>query len=226
MEKRMVRKDSGLMENLVRLENVYKSFKNEEVLKDICLNLQRGKIYGIVGKNGSGKTVLFKIIAGFVKPTKGHVFVNNKEIGVDVDFAESIGLIIETPGFLSQYSAYKNLEYLASIRNKITKEQIRNAITMVGLDAGSSKKVGKFSLGMRQRLGIAQAIMENPDLLILDEPMNGLDKEGIRIVRGILKKLKGNGKTIIMASHYIEDMEVCDEIYELDKGVLRMANNN
>lgn len=208
------------MEKIVTLEKVSKSFKKDMVLKDITVEFEKGKIYGIVGKNGSGKTMLFKTIVGFVRPTSGRVFVNGKEIGVDVDFAEDIGIIIETPGFLSQYNAYKNLQYLASIRNQISKKEIMDAISMVGLDAHSSKKVGKYSLGMRQRLGIAQAIMENPRLLILDEPMNGLDKEGILIVKALLRKLKDDGKTIIMASHYAEDMEECDEIYEMDKGVL------
>lgn len=209
-----------LMESIVRLENVCKKFKHETVLKDINIEFQKGKIYGIVGKNGTGKTVLFKTIVGFVRPTSGHVYVKGKEIGVETDFAEDVGLIIETPGFLSQYNAYKNLEYLAGIRNRISSQQIKDTINLVGLDADSSKKVGKFSLGMRQRLGIAQAIMENPDLIILDEPMNGLDKNGIIIVKGLLKNLKKEGKTVILASHYLEDMEICDEVYEMADGRL------
>lgn len=220
MEIWIFRKEDYWMESVVKLENVCKSFKKETVLKDINVEFQKGKIYGIVGKNGSGKTVLFKTIVGFVRPTSGHVYVQNKEIGVDMDFAENVGLIIETPGFLSQYNAYKNLEFLASIRNKISKQQIRDTIKLVGLDAESSKKVGKFSLGMRQRLGIAQAIMEEPDLIILDEPMNGLDKNGIHIVKEVLENLKKEGKTIILASHYAEDMEICDEVYEMDDGKL------
>lgn len=216
----MFRKEGYWMSSVVKMENVCKKFNKETVLKNINADFQNGKIYGIVGKNGSGKTVLFKTIVGFVRPTSGHVYVKGKEISVDMDFAEDVGLIIETPGFLSQYSAYKNLEFLASIRNKISKQQIKNTIRLVGLDAESSKKVGKFSLGMRQRLGIAQAIMENPDLIILDEPMNGLDKNGIQIVKGVLENLKKEGKTIILASHYAEDMEICDEVYEMDDGTL------
>lgn len=205
---------------IVKLDSVSKSFKKDSVLTDVSVEFEQGKIYGIVGKNGAGKTVLFKVIAGFLRPTSGHVYVKDKEIGVNSDFAEDIGLIIETPGFLSQYSAYKNLEYLASIRNKITEKEIREAIRLVGLDDKSKKKVGKFSLGMRQRLGIAQAIMENPELIILDEPMNGLDKNGIAIVKDLLRKLKEEGKTIIMASHYAEDMEICDEVFEMEDGKL------
>lgn len=208
------------MSAIVKLDSVSKSFKKDSVLTDVSVEFEQGKIYGIVGKNGAGKTVLFKVIAGFLRPTSGHVYVKDKEIGVNSDFAEDIGLIIETPGFLSQYSAYKNLEYLASIRNKITEKEIREAIRLVGLDDKSKKKVGKFSLGMRQRLGIAQAIMENPELIILDEPMNGLDKNGIAIVKDLLRKLKEEGKTIIMASHYAEDMEICDEVFEMEDGKL------
>lgn len=217
--------ENTAIENAVVLENVSKSFKKELVLKNITVEFKKGKIYGIVGKNGSGKTLLFKIMAGFTKPTEGRVFVNGKQVGVDVDFAEDIGIIIETPGFLPQYSGYKNLQYLASIRSIVTKEEIHDALTAVGLEAKSPKKVGKYSLGMRQRLGIAQAIMEKPSVLILDEPMNGLDKEGIAIVKELLKKLRNEGTTIIMASHYAEDMEVCDEVYEMEKGVLEIKKS-
>lgn len=208
------------MSEIVKVENVTKFFKQEKVLDDVNMNLETGHIYGIVGKNGAGKTVLFKIIAGFIKPSSGKVTVAGKIIGVDRDFPDSLGLIIETPGFLSQYNAYQNLLYLANINNKISKEDVKESIRMVGLDPGSNKKVGKFSLGMRQRLGIAQAIMENPNLIILDEPMNGLDKKGIEDVKELLLKLKGDGKTILMASHYAEDMEICDEVFQMEDGKL------
>lgn len=208
------------MSEIVKVENVTKYFKQEKVLDDVNMNLETGHIYGIVGKNGAGKTVLFKIIAGFIKPSSGKVTVAGKIIGVDRDFPDSLGLIIEAPGFLSQYNAYQNLLYLANINNKISKEDVKESIRMVGLDPGSNKKVGKFSLGMRQRLGIAQAIMENPNLIILDEPMNGLDKKGIEDVKELLLKLKGDGKTILMASHYAEDMEICDEVFQMEDGKL------
>lgn len=208
------------MSEIVKVENVTKYFKQEKVLDDVNMNLETGHIYGIVGKNGAGKTVLFKIIAGFIKPSSGKVTVAGKIIGVDRDFPDSLGLIIETPGFLYQYNAYQNLLYLANINNKVSKEDVKESIRMVGLDPGSNKKVGKFSLGMRQRLGIAQAIMENPNLIILDEPMNGLDKKGIEDVKELLLKLKGDGKTILMASHYAEDMEICDEVFQMEDGKL------
>ena len=213
-----------MMESIIKVDNVIKKFGSEIALNNVSIEFERGKIYGIVGRNGSGKTVLFKTIIGFLKPTSGRVFVGGKEIGKDTDFADNIGIIIETPGFLSFYSGYKNLEYLASIKNIIGKKEIKESMERVGLDPGSKKKVGKYSLGMRQRLGIAQAIMENPDILILDEPMNGLDNQGVEDVREILLNLKDEGKSIILASHNKEDIEVlCDEVYEMDHGKLTVS---
>ena len=208
------------MESVIRLENVSKKFSSEEVIKNISMEFQKGRIYGIVGKNGSGKTVLFKLIAGYLKPSSGEIFVMGKKIGVDVDFPQSMGLVIETPGFLPQYTAYQNLQYLASIRKVIGKEEIVSAIRMVGLEPDSRKEVGKYSLGMRQRLGIAQAIMEKPELILLDEPMNGLDKRGIADIKQLLCELAAEGKTILMSSHYAEDMQVCDEVFEMEDGRL------
>lgn len=208
------------MESVIRLENVSKKFSSEEVIKNISMEFQKGRIYGIVGKNGSGKTVLFKLIAGYLKPSSGDIFVMGKKIGVDVDFPQSMGLVIETPGFLPQYTAYQNLQYLAGIRKVIGKEEIASAIRMVGLEPDSRKKVGKYSLGMRQRLGIAQAIMEKPELILLDEPMNGLDKKGIADIKQLLRELAAEGKTILMTSHYAEDMQVCDEVFEMEDGRL------
>lgn len=209
------------MESIIKVDSVTKKFGSDIALNNVSIEFERGKIYGIVGRNGSGKTVLFKTIIGFLKPTSGRVIVDGKEIGKDTDFADNIGIIIETPGFLSSYNGYKNLEYLASIKNIIGKKEIKEGMKRVGLDPNSKKKVGKYSLGMRQRLGIAQAIMENPDILILDEPMNGLDNQGVADVREILLNLRDEGKSIILASHNKEDIEVlCDEVYEMDHGKL------
>ena len=209
------------MESIIKVDKVIKKFGSDIALSNVSIEFERGKIYGVVGRNGSGKTVLFKTIIGFLKPTSGEVIVGGKEIGKDTDFADNIGIVIETPGFLSSYSGYKNLEYLASIKNRIGKKEIKESMERVGLDANSKKKVGKYSLGMRQRLGIAQAIMENPDILILDEPMNGLDNQGVEDVREILLNLKEEGKSIILASHNKEDIEVlCDKVYEMDHGKL------
>lgn len=212
------------MADIITVENVTKKFGTATALDHVSIRFQKGKIYGIVGRNGSGKTVLFKTIIGYLKPTSGRVTVNGKEIGRESDFAENIGVIIETPGFLKGYTGYKNLEYLASIRKKIGKKEIRESMELVGLEPDSRKKVGKYSLGMRQRLGIAQAIMENPDILILDEPMNGLDNEGVEDVRAILLQLRDEGKTIVLASHNKEDIELlCDKVYEMDHGRIAEA---
>lgn len=210
-----------MMESIIKVDSVTKKFGADTALNNVSIEFYKGKIYGIIGRNGSGKTVLFKTIIGFLRPTNGRVLVEGKEIGKDTDFADNIGIIIETPGFLGSYNGYKNLEYLANIKNIIGKKEIRESMERVGLDPDSKKKVSKYSLGMRQRLGIAQAIMENPDILILDEPMNGLDNQGVEDVRGILLNLRDEGKSIILASHNKEDIEIlCDEVYEMDHGNL------
>jgi ABC-2 type transport system ATP-binding protein len=211
------------MDSIIKVDDVTKKFGSDTALNHVSIEFEKGKIYGIVGRNGSGKTVLFKTIIGFLKPTSGKVIVDGKEIGKDIDFANNIGIIIETPGFLKSYSGYKNLEYLASIKRVIGKAEIQESMQRVGLNPNDNKKVGKYSLGMRQRLGIAQAIMENPDILILDEPMNGLDNKGVKDVREILLNLRDEGKSIILASHNKEDIEVlCDEVYEMDQGNLKL----
>ena len=208
---------------VIRVEGVYKRFGTDTVLKDVSRSFERGRIHGIVGNNGSGKTVLMKCICGFLIPTEGEVIVNGKRVGKDVDFPPGLGLIIETPGFLPNMTGVKNLEILASLNKKIGLEEIAASIRRVGLDPLMKKPVGKYSLGMRQRLGIAQAIMENPSLLILDEPLNGLDKHGVREMRQLIKGLKEQGKTILLASHNQGDIdELCDTVCEMDAGVMTM----
>ena len=206
---------------VIRVEGVYKRFGTDTVLKDVSRSFERGRIHGIVGNNGSGKTVLMKCICGFLIPDGGSITVNGERVGVDVDFPRDMGLIIETPGFLPNVTGLKNLEILASLNKKIGLEGIAAAIRRVGLDPLMKKPVGKYSLGMRQRLGIAQAIMENPSLLILDEPLNGLDKHGVREMRQLIKGLKEQGKTILLASHNQGDIdELCDTVCEMDAGVM------
>ena len=207
------------MNYVIQVTDLVKSFGKETVLHHINVNFASGKIHGIIVRNGSGKTMLMKCICGFIPVTSGKV------IGKDVDIPDNIGAIIETPGFLPEYSAYRNLKFLADINEKASKENIRNAMQSVGLDPDSRKHVGKFSLGMRQRLGLAQAIMEDPDLLILDEPMNGLDKDGVQDMRRYLLHLKEQGKTILLASHSAEDISVlCDTVCEMDKGKLTIIS--
>lgn len=207
----------------IRVEGVYKRFGTDTVLKDVSRSFERGRIHGIVGNNGSGKTVLMKCICGFLIPDSGSITVNGERVGVDVDFPRDMGLIIETPGFLPNMTGVKNLEILASLNKKIGLEEIAAAIRRVGLDPLMKKPVGKYSLGMRQRLGIAQAIMEDPALLILDEPLNGLDKHGVAEMRQLIKGLKEQGKTILLASHNQGDIdELCDTVCEMDAGVMTM----
>lgn len=209
------------METCIEVQNVVKRFRDQVVLKNVSISFEKGKIHGIVGRNGSGKTVLFKCICGLMHPEEGVILVNGKRVGRDVDMPEDIGAIIEAPGFLPNYSGYKNLRFLANIRRKIGKEEILNVLKTVGLDPESRKHVGKYSLGMRQRLGIAQAIMEDPEILILDEPMNGLDNAGVQDIRALLLELKAQGKTILLASHNHEDITaLCDTVHEMDGGVL------
>ena len=209
--------------NIISVKNLSKDFGQERVLHSVTRDFEKGKIHGIVGNNGSGKTVLMKCICGFLIPTEGEVIVNGKRVGKDVDFPPGLGLIIETPGFLPNMTGVKNLEILASLNKKIGLEEIAAAIRRVGLDPLMKKPVGKYSLGMRQRLGIAQAIMENPSLLILDEPLNGLDKHGVREMRDLIKGLKKQGKTILLASHNQGDIdELCDTVCEMDAGVMTM----
>lgn len=205
------------MTDVIVIDKLTKSFKGKTVLEDVNMRLQEGGIYGIVGDNGSGKTVLLKLICGFMKPDSGTVTVNDKVIGKDADFPENTGIIIEAPGFLPNYSGMKNLEYLASIRGKIGKEQIESAMKTVGLDPSSKLRVGKYSLGMKQRLGIAQAIMEDQQLLILDEPMNALDKDAVKEMRKLFLSFKASGKTMLVVSHNEGDIStLCDEVYEFD----------
>lgn len=210
------------MENeiVVQIKDLHKRINDTVILDNINLELKKGIIYGIVGKNGSGKSMLFKAICGLIRPTEGEIFVFDKPIHKG-NLPENVGLIIETPGFLPQYSAFKNLKMLASINNIINYDEIKKVIALVGLNPEDKRPVKKFSLGMKQRLGIAQAIMEKPKLLILDEPMNGLDEEGVELVRGILLELKKQSVTIIMASHNKEDIEVlCDYVYSMSSGRL------
>lgn len=192
-----------------------------EILKHIAINFEEGKIHGLIGRNGSGKTMLMKCICGFIKPTSGVIIVDTKRVGKDIDFPDDMGIIIETPGFIPYYSGYKNLKLLAGLKNTIGKNEVRESMKQVGLDPDLKRHVRKYSLGMRQRLGLAQAIMENPKILILDEPFNGLDKDGVADMRKYLLDLKEQGKTIIIASHSAEDIEIlCDTVSEMDKGVL------
>lgn len=205
----------------VSVQHITKRFGSDTVLKDVSMELEQGKIHGIIGRNGSGKTVLMKCICGFLCPTEGTAQVFGKTIGKDCDFAPNTGMLIETPGFLPHETGMNNLLWLAKLGKRASKERVKFLIEMVGLDPSLRKTVSQYSLGMRQRLGIAQALLDDPTLLILDEPMNGLDKNGVQSIRDLLLSLKTQGKTIILASHFAQDIdELCDTVCEMDQGVL------
>lgn len=210
-----------MMCNKIKIDELNLILSKKMILNNVNIEFEKGKIHGLIGRNGSGKTMLMKCICGFVKPTSGTIFVDGKQIGKDCDFPDNVGIIIETPGFIPYYSGYKNLKLLADLNRKIGSDKIKETMQKVGLDPDLKRHVKKYSLGMRQRLGLAQAIMENPDILILDEPMNGLDKDGVADMRKYLLELKKQGKTILIASHSSEDIEIlCDTVCEMDKGVL------
>ena len=208
-------------EEIIVMEHVSKIFGENKVLDDVCVSFEKGRIHGIIGRNCSGKTMLMKCICGFVPVTSGSIQVRGKKVGKDIDVPQNMGIIIETPGFLNGYSGYNNLKFLANINNKISEEKIIETLKLVKLDPHNKKHVGKYSLGMRQRLGLAQALMEDPDILILDEPMNGLDQSGVEEMREVLAALAKKGTTILMANHNAEDIEIlCDTVHEMDLGVI------
>lgn len=209
------------MSDYIQLTNISKTFGKQTVLQPLTMGFEEGMIHGIIGRNGSGKTVLMKMILGILQPTTGTVIVGDKRIGKDVDFPESAGAIIETIEFIPYMSAYQNLADIAAMRGNLSKVQIKEVLEMVGLGNVGRKHVSKFSMGMRQRLAIAQAVMESPKLLILDEPMNGMDEKGVEEMRRLILARKAAGTTIILSSHNIEDIRIlCDQVYRIDAGVV------
>ncbi|WP_079709566.1 ABC transporter ATP-binding protein [Paraliobacillus ryukyuensis] len=206
---------------MIKLTNVSKKIKNNFVLKNINLNLEEGKIYGVFGRNGSGKTMLLRSIAGLITPTVGEIKIDDKKLHEDISFPNSVGIIIENMELLPQYNAYTNLLILSKIKKTATEEDINDSIERVGLANKSDLKVKKYSLGMKQRLNIAQAIFERPDILLLDEPTNAVDEEGVSLIHDILLKEKERGATVVIASHHKEDVSpICDEIIKLDDGAI------
>lgn len=213
------------MENTPRIKcvNVMKTYRDHTVLKQVNLECRSGEIAGIIGRNGAGKTVLFKAICGLTAIDGGEILIDGEKRN-NGKISQSVGIIIEEPAFLAHTSGYKNLEYLYMIRNKVNREHLKQVLSRVGLDPDAKKPVDKYSLGMRQRLAIAQAIMENPDILILDEPFNGLDNHGVEDMRELFLDLKQHGKTILVASHNPEDIRLlCDSVYQMNAGVLEQT---
>jgi ABC-2 type transport system ATP-binding protein len=206
---------------MITVKNLTKQFGNHKVLDNVSVAFDEGKIHGIVGRNGSGKTVLFKCICGYIKPTAGTVEVNGETIGKDRDMIKNAGIILESPGFLPGYSGLKNLMFLSAINRTVTTDDLERVMCLVGLEPRNKKHVSHYSLGMKQRLGIAQAIMENPDIMILDEPMNGLDNGGVLEIRTLFMNLREQGKTFLLASHNREDIEtLSDSVFYMDNGKL------
>lgn len=197
---------------LIKIEKLTKVIKGRTVLDDVNMLFEDGKIYGLYGRNGSGKTMLLRAIAGLIFPTEGSIYIDDAKLHEQISFPPSVGVIIENTNLLPQYDGFTNLQILAKIKNIITDEEIKNTLTLVGLDADSKLKVKAYSLGMKQKLAIAQAIMEKPKLLLLDEPTNALDEESILKVREILLELKDYGTTIIIASHNKEDLGVLADV--------------
>lgn len=202
----------------IELNHISKRFGSKTILQDVTLHVEQGKTVGLVGANGSGKSVLFKILCGFLKPDSGTVSVRGQELGKGRDFPENMGIFINSPGFIGIYSGLKNLQYLADIQGKTGTQEIREAMTKVGLDPDNKTKVDDYSLGMKQKLGIAQAIMENQDIIVLDEPFNALDFKTYGDIKDIIRMLKVEGKTIFLISHNFKDIELlCDEIYTIEE---------
>ena len=207
---------------MISVENVSLSIGSAQILQNISIQFEEGQIHGIVGRNGSGKTMLMKCICGFIRPTAGRIMVDGNQVGRDVDFPPDLGLLIETPGFVPYYSGLKNLELLAAVNRRVSREKLNACMELLGLGDAKGKRVSKYSMGMRQRLGIAQAIMEDPKLLILDEPLNGLDEQGVEDIRALLLELKRKGKTILLSSHNGEDIDLlCDSVCKMASGVLK-----
>lgn len=210
------------MSSYIELRKVSKSFGHRRILREVSLSVERGKTVGLVGANGSGKSVLFKILCGFEKPDKGDVYVRGRQLGKNGrDFPDNMGVFINSPGFIGIYSGFQNLKFLADIQGRIGEEEIAEAMDKVGLDPSDKTKVDHYSLGMKQKLGLAQAIMEGQDILILDEPFNALDYKTYEDVRTIIRMLKAEGKTIFLTSHRYKDIEqLCAQVYSIEDGRL------
>lgn len=205
----------------IELKNVTKEFDKVEIIKNISLEFETGKIYGLYGRNGSGKSVLMKLICGFLIPTKGKVLINGKDFNAKNEYPDNLRAVIEKPSFFPELTGFENLKLLAKIQNKINDEEIIKALDLVNLIDEKDKKYSKYSLGMKQKLAIAQAIMEDPSILILDEPFNGIEEKSVEKITKILKEEAKNGKTIIFSTHIKEDLEnLADIIYKIDNGTI------
>ncbi|MDD6827891.1 MAG: ABC transporter ATP-binding protein [Oscillospiraceae bacterium] len=217
----------------IEVHKYEKIISSNKLLSNINMSLSSGHIYGFQGKNGSGKTMLMRAISGLILPTSGYVEVDGKRVGKDIDFPQDIGVLIENPGFIGSYSGFQNLKLLSSLKNKVKDEQICKLMKQLSLDPNDSKKYKKYSLGMKQKLGIIAAIMENPEIIILDEPFNALDEKSCDIVNSILFELKANNRIIIVSCHDKEELfKIADVVYVIENGEVKKTidvkaeNNN
>ena len=212
-------------ENMIKIEKLSKEFKERELFTDVSFQITKGEICGIIGKNGVGKSVLMKMIAGIMYPTRGTIIIDGVMLK-EGSFPEGVGIVLDNIGFLKEYNGYKNLKLIASILNQISDERIKECMQCVGLNPDDRTKVGKYSLGMRQKLALAQAIMEHPEILLLDEPFNGLDEESVRSIRELLIQINEEEKTtILIISHDKEDlMSFCNRIIKIENKNLKVVN--
>lgn len=206
----------------IEITDLVKDIKGKRIIDHVNLHLESGKITGLKGVNGSGKTMLMRLVCGLITPTSGSIVINGKRLGKDITFPESVGILIENPAFLDAYSGFENLKLLASIKHRIGPEEIHQTIARVGLDPDDRKKYRKYSLGMKQRLGIAAAVMEEPDIIILDEPTNALDSDGVAMLKEILHDQRERGALVLISCHDLPTLqELSDEIYLMESGALR-----
>ena len=206
----------------IEITDLVKDIKGKRIIDHVTLHLESGKITGLKGVNGSGKTMLMRLVCGLITPTSGSIVINGKRLGKDITFPESVGILIENPAFLDAYSGFENLKLLASIKHRIGPEEIRQTIARVGLDPDDKKKYRKYSLGMKQRLGIAAAVMEEQDIIILDEPTNALDSDGVAMLKEILHDQRERGALVLISCHDLPTLqELSDEIYLMESGALR-----
>ena len=214
------------MQKIIRTENLKKSYKKRVLFEEVNIEIEKGSTVGLVGENGCGKSVLFKLLVGLEKPDQGNVYIDGQRVGDKTDFPDNVGILINSPGYIGRYNGFENLKFLAEIKNEIGDEQIIESMRKVGLDYKDTTKVKNYSLGMKQKLGIAQAIMENQEILILDEPFNGLDFKTKSDIFKIIRSLRDENKTILLTSHEFKDIQgLCDYIYLLnDKKVEFMTD--